>query len=271
MQTALQHVQDIRVFQKLGRVDSKSLDAVDQLILILPDKPTAAHFQKIPQGSKMLQVLRKHAASAIPAFTTRLANKRQTLVVGGTIAADASTFEQLTLGRKLVAAACTQKAGCLGICVIGFDSSTQATLCNNILAAALAAAFILPAYKSEVAPATINSIRLLGMDERPYTSRTEAASKRNNLSPGPPSLPPPGVPPADGRGPVTSGRVLPNRGNLAATGGGIWLTNHPSPGLRNVETSGSSTICGKKTRRLVSTVGITSMRACLNSSNMSSE
>ncbi|MCH8277336.1 MAG: leucyl aminopeptidase family protein [Proteobacteria bacterium] len=182
MQTALQHVQDIRVFQKLGRVDSKSLDAIDQLILILPDKPTAAHFRKIPQGSKMLQVLRKHAASAIPAFTTRLANKRQTLVVGGTIAADASTFEQLTLGRKLVATACTQKAGCLGICVIGFDSSTQATLCNNVLAAALAAAFILPAYKSEAVPATINSIRLLGMDERADTARTEAEAKGNNLA-----------------------------------------------------------------------------------------
>ena len=159
MQTALHHVQDIRVFQKLGRIDSKSLDAVDQLTLILPNKPTAAHCRKIPQGSKMLQVLRKHDASAIPAFTTRLANKRQTLVVGGTIAADASTFEQLTLGRKLVAAACTQKAGCLGICVIGFVSSTQATLCKNVLAAALAAAVLLPAHKSEAAPATLNMNR----------------------------------------------------------------------------------------------------------------
>ena len=182
MPTALQPMQDIRIFQKLGRIDSKSLDAVDQLILVLPDKPSAAHFQKIPQGSKMLQVLRKHAASAIPAFTTRLANKRQTLVVGGTIAPGASAFEQLTLGRKLVRAACSQKAGSLGICVVGFDSREQATLCNNVLAAALAAAFILTTYKSEAAPAIIKSIRLLGLDEPTDTARTEAEARGNNLA-----------------------------------------------------------------------------------------
>ena len=175
-------MQDIRIYQKLGRVDTKSLDTVDQLLLILPGKPSAAHFRKLPQGMKMQQLLRLHAAGSTPAFTTRLSNKRQTLVVAGTIAADASTFEQLTLGRELVAAACKQKAGSLGICVIGFDGAKQATLCNNILAAALAAAFTLPAYKNDTVAAKIKNIRLLGLDERADTARTEAGAKGNNLA-----------------------------------------------------------------------------------------
>jgi leucyl aminopeptidase len=182
MQTLHPDMQDIRIFQKLGRVDSKSLELIDQLLLILPSKPSAADFRKVPHGSKMQQVLRKHAAGSTPAFTTRLNNHRQTLVVGGTIASDASAFEQLTLGRELVAAACNQKAGSVGICVIGFDSSVQGTLCNNVLAAALAAAFSLPSYKNEAVPAKIKSIRLLGMDERADTARTVAEAKGNNLA-----------------------------------------------------------------------------------------
>ena len=111
MQNVNPDIHDIRIYQKLGRVDAKSLETVDQLLLILPAKPSRTVFGKLPQGAKLQAVYRKHAAGSTPAFTTRLGNKKQTLVVAGTIAANASTFEQLTLGRKLVTAATSQKAG----------------------------------------------------------------------------------------------------------------------------------------------------------------
>ena len=130
----------------------------------------------------MQDVYRKHAADGTPAFTTRLANSKQTLVVGGTIAADASTFEQLTLGRKLVAAATAQKAGSLGICAVGFSQENQAQLISSVLAAALAGAFNMPAYKSKPDPARIKTIRLLGIAEKIDTSRAEAEAKGNNLA-----------------------------------------------------------------------------------------
>jgi len=182
MQNIQPDIHDIRIYQKLGGVDAKSLETVDQLLLILPAKPSGADFGKLPQGAKMQAVYRKHAAGSTPAFTTRLGNKTQTLVVGGTIATDASTFEQLTLGRKLVAAATSQKAGRLGICAVGFDTDAQTRIVNNVLAAALAAAFELPTYKSKPEPDTIKSIRLLGVDEKIDTSRTEAEAKGNNLA-----------------------------------------------------------------------------------------
>jgi leucyl aminopeptidase len=181
---------DLRIYQKVGRLDAKSLDSVDQLLLILPAKPSKADFDKLPQGAKMQAVYRKHVAGASPAFTTRLANKKQTLVVAGTIAATASTFEQLTLGRKLVAAAIGQKAGSLGICAVGFEAQTQGELINNILAAALAAAFRLPAFKSKAEPSTIKSIRLLGVDKSIDTARTEAEATGNNLARWLTTLPP---------------------------------------------------------------------------------
>jgi leucyl aminopeptidase len=181
---------DLRIYQKVGHVDAKSLDSVDQLLLILPAKPSKSDFGKLPQGAKMQAVYRKHLAGATPAFTTRLANKKQTLVVAGTVAAAASTFEQLTLGRKLVAAATGQKAGSLGICAVGFDAERQGELVNNVLAAALAAAFKLPAFKSKAEPATIKNIRLLGVDKMIDTARTEAEASGNNLARWLTTLPP---------------------------------------------------------------------------------
>jgi len=190
MQNIQPETHDIRIYQKLGRVDTKSLESVDQLLLILPAKPSKADFAKVPQGARIQAVYRKHAAGSTPAFSTRLGNKKQTLVVGGTIAADASTFEQLTLCRKLVEAATGQKAGSLGICVAGFDTATQADLVNSALAAALAAGFKLPAYKSKAAPETIKNIRLLGVDENIDTTRVAAEAKGNNLARWLTTLPP---------------------------------------------------------------------------------
>ena len=190
MQNLLPDTHDIRIYQKLGRVDAKSLETVDQLLLILPARPSKADFAMLPHGAEMHAVYRKHAADATPSFTTRLANNKQTLVVGGTIAADASTFEQLTLGRKLVAGATGQKAGSLGICAVGFTAEKQAQLINSMLAAALAAAFNMPAYKTKPDPAKIKSIRLLGVDAEIDTGRAEAEAKGNNLARWLTTLPP---------------------------------------------------------------------------------
>lgn len=190
LQNIIPDPKDIRIYQKLGRIDARALDTVDQLLLILPAKPSGSIFGKLPQGASLQAVYRKHAADATPAFTTRLANKKHTLVVGGTLAPDAAAFEQLTLGRKLVAAATAQEAGTLGICAVGFDTAAQAAILNNMLAAALAAAFAMPAYKRKAAPPKIRTVRLLGVDEKLDTSRTEAEAKGNNLARWLTALPP---------------------------------------------------------------------------------
>ena len=190
MQNITPDLKDIRIFQKLGRVDAASLEAVDQLLLILPEKPRKTVFDRLPQGAKMQALIRKHAPDSTPAFTTRQANKRQTLIVAGTLKPGATAFEQLTLGRKLVAAATAQKAGSLGICAIGFAADAQATIVGNVLAAALAAAVSMPAYKRNPDPGKIRSIRVLGLDERLDTARIQAEAKGKNLARWLTALPP---------------------------------------------------------------------------------
>jgi len=170
------------IFQKVGRMEDKSLESCDQLLLILPPKPAAEQFRELPQGSKLQTVFRKSTLGSTPAFTSRMTNKRQTLVVAGTLSKDASAFEQLSLGRQLVAAACGEKAGSLGICVIGFSTADSIDIYSSALAAALAAAFELPTYKSKKPPARIKSIRLIGADEKIDTRRVEAEASGNNLA-----------------------------------------------------------------------------------------
>ena len=83
----------LRIAQKTGRVDSKTIDAIDQLILILPKRPKPALWKTIPQGSRLKAAMGRRESGDIPALQTRLTNTRQTLVVAATVAADTSAFE----------------------------------------------------------------------------------------------------------------------------------------------------------------------------------
>lgn len=190
MHQLLPESRGIRINQHTGRVDSKAVAPLDQLLLVLPPRAPASLWSQIPQGNKLHAVLKKRTPDSVPALQARLGNKRQTLVIAGTIARDAGTFEQLTLGRKLVAAATAEKAGCLGILVAGFDTQEQQAICKSVVAAALAAGFNLPEFKSKSARARIRNIRLIGLDTVLDLARTVAESNGNNLARWLTALPP---------------------------------------------------------------------------------
>ena len=171
-----------RITQKIGRVDTKTLQTIDQLLLILPQRPQPALWRALPQGRRLKLAMNKRESGDIPALQTRLTNKRQTLVVAATVANDTSAFELLTISRKLVAAATTEKAGILGILVAGFDAADQQHICRAACAAALAAGFNLPTYKSKPSPASIRSIRVIGLTQKIDLARTQAEANGNDIA-----------------------------------------------------------------------------------------
>ncbi|NCF52371.1 leucyl aminopeptidase family protein [Gammaproteobacteria bacterium] len=182
MHALMPEIRETRVTQKLGRVDAKSLATVDQLLVILPKRPKADVWRRVPQGKRLQALMRKRTSGDVPAFEGRLGNERQTFVVAGTIAANATTFEQLTLARKLVAAARREKGANLGILVAGFAAEEQSALYQAACAAALAAAFRMPQFKSKAPPASFRSIRLLGLDTEIDARRLTAEARGNNLA-----------------------------------------------------------------------------------------
>ena len=182
MHALLPDSREIRVIQQLGKVTAAQIDAADQLLLILPEKPGKAVWNAVPEGVKLKAVMRRRSPGSVPALQTRLTNKRQTLVVAGTLPKDASAFDQLTLARKLVSLATQEKAGALGIAVAGFDDAATATIAGNALAAALAGGFRMPAFKSEESPPRVRSVRLLGLPAKLDLGRIRAEAEGNNLA-----------------------------------------------------------------------------------------
>lgn len=190
MHELLPKLSNVRVAQAIGRTTAKSVDAIDQMILILPTRPKPEAWRAIPQGARLKDALRKHGASDVPALNTRLTNKRQTLVVGAKVSADTSAFELLTISRKLVAAVTAEKAGALGILVVGFDHDTASTIYKAVSAAALVAGFDLPTFKSKKPPAKIRSVKLLGLSDKLDLERITAEANGNNLARWLTALPP---------------------------------------------------------------------------------
>jgi len=190
MHELLPKLSNVRVAQVIGRTTAKSVDGIDQLLLILPNRPKPEVWRAIPQGTRLKDALRKHGATDVPALNTRLTNKRQTLVVGAKVSADTSAFELLTISRKLVAAATAEKAGALGILVVGFDHDTASTIYQAVVAAALVAGFDLPTFKSKKPPAKIRSVKLLGLSDKLDLERITAEANGNNLARWLTALPP---------------------------------------------------------------------------------
>ncbi len=176
--------------QATGRPGGKSLAGIDQLLLILPGRIPAALWGKIPQGNELQALMRRSKTDAVPAVSTHINNKRQTALHVGKVESGDSEFELLTFSRQMIAAATTDKAGTIGIWVAGFDAETQERLVAHMMAAALAAAFIMPSYKTREAPARIKAIRILGLDSKIDLGRVAAEAEGNNLARWLTALPP---------------------------------------------------------------------------------
>jgi leucyl aminopeptidase len=181
---------NLKITPSTGVPDSKALAGIDQLLLIVPSKVPSGLWRKVHQGNRIRDLMRRREKDSVPAAETRLNNKRQTRVLVGTVSADTDAFEDLSLGRKLVGAATAEKAGCIGIWVLGFDTEDQQRIARHICAAVLAAGFSMPEYKSKEPRARVRRIKVIGLDEKMDFSRESAEAGGNNLARWLTALPP---------------------------------------------------------------------------------
>ena len=100
MPNTLPDLRNTRVTQHTGKLDANAVAPMDQLLLILPRRMPAALWKRIPQGTRLQALMRKHPAGHFPVLEARLTNKRQTRVVAGKIAPGADAFERLVVERR---------------------------------------------------------------------------------------------------------------------------------------------------------------------------
>ncbi len=124
----------VKITQNTGVPGPKVIAGIDHLLLVLPEKVPATLWRKVPQGIKVQTLMRRKAPGKVPAIATRINNDRQTALHVGTVNPTASAFEMLTFGRKMVAAALSEKAGVIGIWVLGFSSDEQASIVSCVTA-----------------------------------------------------------------------------------------------------------------------------------------
>jgi leucyl aminopeptidase len=135
---------------------------LDALFAIVPDSPTASLFDQLPESERWQELNARAKPRPGTVRTTVLTNKRQTLAVLGYIGAEASTFERLALAGRMLKEASARSPESVGLIALGDATAAQKGV-DALLAAALASAFQMPAFRaSEGEESALRRIVLLG-------------------------------------------------------------------------------------------------------------
>jgi leucyl aminopeptidase len=136
---------------------------MDALLVIVPDEPPDSVLEQLPDSERWQELNARAKPRAGTVRTTVLTNKRQTLAVLGYIGAKASTFERLSLAGRMFKEAAGRNPRIVGLMALGDDPRdlshagdlshtgdlSRAGDLEGLLAAGLASAFQMPAYRSK--------------------------------------------------------------------------------------------------------------------------
>ena len=180
--TQLTDFNPLRIVQSSHQPTATTWDSLDHLLIVLPEAPTSDAFRKLPQGGRLERVLDRARAAGVDYPTSRLNNSRATGITLAT-RTDGTAFGGLTWARKCIARCLAERPGQLGIVIAGFDNQAREKLVGDLAAAALAAAFELPRFKSEKPGARkLRRVRFLASGPRVDLSSIQAQALGNNIA-----------------------------------------------------------------------------------------
>jgi leucyl aminopeptidase len=170
---------------KITHASSADPAELDAVLAIVPDEPTRSLFEQLPESERWQELNARTLSTSKTARsgtvrTTVLTNRRQTLAVLGYIGAQASTFERLSLAGRMLKEASARNPRSVGLIALGDAPAAQSGM-DALLAAGLAGAFQMPAYRARTGDETgIRRLLLLGSAkvDIPYAV---AAARGNNL------------------------------------------------------------------------------------------
>ncbi len=171
-----------RLLQSPGKLSRKAFDRIDHLLVLLPAKPTRAHWQQIPEGLK-LQAVGRRAGRPTP-IHGRLHNAAATGVTVGYAATNgAKTFERLKLAGKLVALALKDCPGEIGLLLPGAGAEETQRWAEAFLLAAHAQSFQMPTFRSDAnRHKPLKTFRLMGLPQRLELVQTQVGARAQNLA-----------------------------------------------------------------------------------------
>ena len=171
------------------RAAARSADGLDALLAIVPEGARRTLFERLPEPERWQQLHARDRVRAGSVRSTTLANDRHTLAVLGYARPQATAFEQLALAGRMLKEAASRRPETVGLVALDDGAPSQSAL-DALLSAALAQAFMLPAFRSSRDDERrIRTIELLG-DGEIDVRRVTAAARGNNLARWLTALPP---------------------------------------------------------------------------------
>ncbi len=172
-----------RIRQVAGGLSAKTLEMHAHAILLVPSR--GADLSRLPHGTVLHERLTRagHKLDGPKPFVTDLPNPAGTRLALAGIKPELSPHQLLGLARQLVAVQLRQNPARLVVFCYGLKPPEAARACEALVAAALAAAFSLPDYKSKPEKRrALSEIVICGARPEDRYARTVAEARGNNLA-----------------------------------------------------------------------------------------
>lgn len=158
-----------------------SLDDFDHVLIVVAKGATARQRARLPLGRQIDRLLARAAKRDEHVVSTRADNSRATGVTAAVFDAS-STFASLTWARKALRDCLRDKPASLAVVGAGLHSADERRALDAVVAAAHAAAFELPTYRTgKGKPPSLRALRLFA-PERMDLAVAHALALGNNLA-----------------------------------------------------------------------------------------
>jgi leucyl aminopeptidase len=182
----------LKITQSSSRVTKSHCDRLDHLAIVVPKKPAKTLFKPLPFSEHLRKSFERGSDRGAGRGTSRLSNARATGVTIATVD-DIKPYALLRWARLLVADCIKDKPRRLGISVLGLDDADRDAVLQALVAAAEAAAFDLPSFKSDpksVRKTALSALTIFDAEARTDFSFACAEARGNNLARWLTALPP---------------------------------------------------------------------------------
>lgn len=171
----------LRLRQSRAGPTKRQLDALDHLIVVVPQRPAKNVFRGLPAGDHLRRLYERSHTGGECLATTRIANDRATGVTVATFE-PGDAYAALTRARNVVAQSLAHRARKLGAVVLGLGAAGRGQAFEALTAAVEAAVFELPQFKSTRKRLAAPALTLFGADPELSLDATRAAALGNNLA-----------------------------------------------------------------------------------------
>ena len=157
-----------------------ALDRLDHVLFVAPHGDRAA-LARLPYGKPLATLLARARKNDDEFAGSRAPNARGTGLTAGAFKATRG-FAALTWAARAIRESLRDKPRSLGVVLAGLAEADETAAAESLLAAAGAAAFALPAFKSERAPKMLSSLRIFGARGSIDLSAARAQTLGNNVA-----------------------------------------------------------------------------------------